>query len=423
MVELKIENDKFIFSGKSNNITEEKNKLLAPFNKKILNYALKTEVLLDKSQQIQVNKTIGCKRFVKNAYLDIQKDMYNKNGFHFKKGDFKSICLNRLKVLYPFLTEVDKFALEDAVDCADSAYQKFFNKKAGFPKYASSKTPSGNRYTTKFTNNNIEILNIDGLYYLKLPKLGKCRLIMPKNFKYSVDEKILNVTVEKISNRYFVSILFETVIDKDTFSKFIEKNKIYSADMGIKSLLTYGNLDTDIKIDNPKYFKVHEKRIRRLNKKLSRQILGSKNRQKTISLLNKEYKKLSNQKKDFYHKLSKEIADIADVFICEDLNIKGILKNKHLSKEVQNVGWYMLQTFIKYKMEKKNKLFIKANRFFPSSQICNHCNFKNTDIKDLKIRYYKCPKCHRLLDRDINAKNNLLTYGFEILEKDDYIIK
>ena len=83
----------------------------------------------------------------------------------------------------------------------------------------------------------------------------------------------------------------------------------------------------------------------------------------------------------------------------------------------------MLQTFIKYKMQKKNKLFIKANRFFPSSQICNHCNFKNTDIKDLKIRFYKCPKCHALLDRDINAKNNLLTYGYEILEKDGYVIK
>ena len=246
---------------------------------------------------------------------------------------------------------------------------------------------------------------------------------MPKNFKYSIDEKILNVTVEKISNRYFVSVLFETVIDKDIFSNFIEKDKIYSADMGIKSLLTYGNLDSDIKIDNPKYFKVHERRIRLLNKKLSRQIIGSKNRQKTINLLNKEYKKLSNQKKDFYHKLSRQIADKADVFICEDLNIKGILQNKHLSKEVQNVSWYMLQTFIKYKMEKKNKLFIKANRFFPSSQICNCCGFKNTDIKDLKIRYYRCPKCHSLLDRDINAKNNLLTYGFETLKKDGYIIK
>ena len=83
----------------------------------------------------------------------------------------------------------------------------------------------------------------------------------------------------------------------------------------------------------------------------------------------------------------------------------------------------MLQTFIKYKMEKKNKLFIKANRFFPSSQICNCCGFKNTDIKDLKIRYYRCPKCHVLLDRDINAKNNLLTYGYETLKKDGFIIK
>ena len=283
--------------------------------------------------------------------------------------------------------------------------------------------PSGNRYTTKFTNNNIEIVNKDNGCYIKLPKLGLVKIIMPKNFKYSLDEKILNVTVEKISNRYFVSILFETVIDIDTFSKIIEKDKIYSADLGIKSLITYGNSKEDIKIDNPKYFKIHERRIRLLNKKLSRQIIGSKNRQKTINRLNREYKKLSNQKKDFYHKLSKIIAEKADVFICEDLNIKGILKNKHLSKEVQNVSWYMLQTFIKYKMEKKNKLFIKANRFFPSSQICNKCNFKNTDIKDLKIRYYKCPKCHTLLDRDINAKNNLLTYGYETLKKDGYVIK
>ena len=422
MVTLKIENDKFIFSGKSVNIVAKKNKLLAPLNKKVYNYALKTEILPNNSQQIQINKTIGCKRFVKNAYLDIQKDVYNKNGFHFKKGEFKNICLNRLKQLYPFLKEVDKFALEDAVDCADDAYQKFF-KGAGFPKYASNKLPSGNRYTTKFTNNNIEFVKQDDTDYIKLSKLGLVKIIMPKNFKYSLDKKILNVTVEKVSSRYFVSVLFETIIDIDTFSKTIEKDKIYSADMGIKSLITYGNNLLDIKVDNPKYFKVHERRIRLLNKKLSRQVIGSKNRQKTINLLNKEYKKLSNQKKDFYHKLSKIIAEKADVFICEDLNIKGILKNKHLSKEVQNVSWYQLQTFIKYKMEKKNRLFIKANRFYPSSQICNCCNFKNTGVKNLKIRYYECPKCHALLDRDINAKNNLLTYGYELLEKDGFIIK
>ena len=422
MITLKIENDKFIFSGKSVNIVAEKNKLLAPLNKQIYNYALKTEILPNKSQITLAHKSTGCKRLIKNLYIDIEKDFYKRQGKYLNKSDFKTTCLKELKEKYQFSKEVDKYALEDAVDCADDAYQKFF-KGAGFPKYASSKIPSGNRYTTKFTNNNIEILNIDGLYYIKLPKLGFVKIIMPKNFKYSLDEKILNVTVEKVSNRYFVSILFETVIDKDTFSKTIEKDKIYSADMGIKSLLTYGNLDTDIKIDNPKYFEVHEKRIRRLNKRLSRQIIGSKNRQKTINLLNKEYKELSNQKKGFYHKLSKIIADKTDVFICEDLNIKGILKNKHLSKEVQNVSWYMFQTFIKYKMEKKNKLFIKANRFFPSSQICNCCNFKNTDIKDLKIRYYRCPKCHTLLDRDINAKNNLLTYGYELLEKDGFIIK
>ena len=360
MVELKIENDKFIFSGKSNNITEEKNKLLVPFNKQILNYALKTQILPDESQITLVHKSTGCKRLIKNLYIDIEKDFYKRQGKYLNKSDFKTTCLKELKEKYQFLKEVDKYVLEDGCDCADDAYRKFFSKKGGYPKYASTKHPSGNRFTTKFTNNNIEILNIDGLCHLKLPKLGNVRLIMPKNFKYSIDEKILNVTVEKVSNRYFVSILFETVIDKDTFFKFVEKDKIYSADMGVKSLMVYGNNKSDFKIDNPKYFKVHEKRIRRLNKKLSRQVIGSNNRQKTINLLNKEYKKLSNQKKDFYHKLSKKIAEKADVFICEDLNIKSILKNKHLSKEVQNVSWYMLQTFIKYKMEKKNKLFYKS---------------------------------------------------------------
>lgn len=428
---LKLNKD-FTFSGKSINPTEEKNLLLAPFNKEILNFGQILKMLPIGEEKNKIHQNIGNARFTANKYLEARIDYYNKNKCTMPKEGY----LNKLKKDYEFLKLSDKFALESALENVDDAYKNYFKGTSGFPKKKSKFKPNGNSYTTKFTNDNIKLLMIDGLPYIQLPKVGKVRFILPKDKTFDDilnGGRILKATIRKEGNRYFVSLGIEVIIDKILFLKEIEKYKIYAGDLGIKNLLTYGNEESNIIIENKKYIKLHEKRIRRLNKSLARKVKGSNNFNKTKIKLNKEYKKLSNQKKDYNHKISKEISIISDCFICEHLDIKGMLskdkvKNlsvkeqsrlKALRKEISDANWYQLITFIEYKMKKKGKLFIKADTYFPSSQLCSKCGYQNKAIKDLSIRSWICPECGKVHDRDINAKENLLKFGYNVLKEED----
>ena len=122
--------------------------------------------------------------------------------------------------------------------------------------------------------------------------------------------------------------------------------------------------------------------------------------------------KIANQRKDFQHKLSRQIANRFDIVVCEDLNIKGMIKNRHLSKQISSVGWGTFLTYLKYKVEAKGGIFLKVSRWFPSSKMCA-CGYKNTNLKSELI--WKCPCCGKVNERDDNAVNNLADEGFRIL--------
>ena len=194
-------------------------------------------------------------------------------------------------------------------------------------------------------------------------------------------------------------------------------------DMGIKSFCVYGNEDITINKENPRWIKIHQKRLRRFQKSLSRKQYdfrthtGSKNYYKAKRKLAKEHRKLKNQRKDFQHKLSREIVNNCNVFICEDLNIKGMVKNHKLAKEISSCGWAQFLEFVKYKLQRNGGIFIKVDRFFASSKLCYHCNYKNDNLT-LKDREWTCPVCGHHLDRDENAKNNLIKEGIRILENE-----
>ena len=192
-------------------------------------------------------------------------------------------------------------------------------------------------------------------------------------------------------------------------------------DMGIKSFGVLGNENYTKEIENPRWIRIHQKRLRRLQKSLSRKQYdvsthqGSKNYEKVKLKINKEHRKIKNQRLDFQHKLSKEIVNKCDVFICEDLNIKGLLSNHKLAKEISSCGWSLFLNLVKYKLERKGGIFLQVDKFFASSKICYHCGHKNVNLK-LKDRVWECPQCKTKLDRDENAKNNLFKEGIRLLE-------
>ena len=236
---------------------------------------------------------------------------------------------------------------------------------------------------------------------------------------------IKKATINRQGDNYEVSLGMETVIDQIHPVEEVSVSDILSADMGLKDFAVLGDKEGFLKIRNPRWIKIHERRLRRFQKALSRKQYdrkthtGSKNWYKAKKKVTKEQRKTADQRKDFQHKLSRCIADSCRVFVCEDLNIKGMMKNRHLSKAVASVGWYGFFQKVKYKLERTGGRFLQVSRWFPSSQTCSCCGYKNIDVRNLTVREWTCPECGSCHDRDGNAQQMILKEGIRLLKEMD----
>ena len=417
----------FTFHGKSLSPTRDKNAALAPYGMVVHDEGIKLMVLPEKAQGQKFAQFIGCSRFVRNNYLDERTAYYKETGQTLSVAVYKKDYLNKLKKEYPWLKEPDKFALEAACEQVDAAYKNFFDGRASFPQYASRRKPNGNHYTTKQTNDNIGIgINADGRAYVKIPKVGEVLCILP-NGKGVLDicppgARITKATVSREEKTFYVSLSIETVIEAPVMQKHLAPYRVIGMDLGIKEFCIFTDGSGGYEhVENPKWIKKHERRLRRLQKALARKKYdkkthrGSKNWEKARRKVAKEQRKIANQRLDMEHKLSRHIADRCDAFVCEDLNIKGLMKNRRMSKAIASVGWNQFLTFVKYKLERKGGYFLKVGRFYASSQICAHCGHQNPITKDLKVRDVVCPKCGHPYDRDENASENIRSEGIRLL--------
>ena len=408
------------------NIIKQKNKALEPYGKCIYNYGVLLE-LIPEGKQAAINQQIGNARVVHNDYLSKREEYYKETKKTLTVLQYKKEYLPALKKEKEYLNNTDKFVYENACRNVDDAYNRFFKGLSGFPKYASRTKPNGNSFTTNFTNNNIELKMTDGIPYVKLPKIGNVRFILPKGKTlndiqpHGVSIKAATVSKEP-DGSYRIALRMESVIDKPVFPTVINAREIISVDLGLKEFGVFGNLEESIPVPNPRWIKIHAKRLRRFQQSLSRKQYdhkthtGSKNWEKARAKVAKEQRKIADQRRDFHHKLSRAITDNCVAFICEDLAVKNMMKNLHLSKSITSVGWSQFLTMVQYKMERAGKYFRKISRWYPSSQTCGCCGYKNTDVKDLSVRKWKCPKCGTWHDRDVNAQQNIYKIGAKMLQ-------
>ena len=408
------------------NIIVQKNKALEPYGKCIHNYGVLLE-LIPGDKQSAINQQIGNARVVHNDYLSKREEYYKETKKTLTVLQYKKEYLPALKKEKEYLNDTDKFVYENACRNVDDAYNRFFNGLSGFPKYASKTKSNGNSFTTNFTNNNLELKMIDGIPYVKLPKVGCVRFILPKG-KILTDIQPHGVTIKAATvsmepdGSYRIALRMESVIDKPVFPTVINAREIISVDLGLKEFGVFGNLEESIPVPNPRWIQVHEKRLRRFQQSLSRKQYdhkthtGSNNWEKTRAKIAKEQRKIADQRRDFHHKLSRAITDNCVAFICEDLAVKNMMKSRHLSKSIASVGWSQFLTMVQYKMERAGKYFRKISRWYPSSQTCGCCGYKNTNVKDLGVRKWICPKCGTWHDRDINAQQNIYKIGTKMLQ-------
>lgn len=360
--------------------------------------AYKFRLYPNKEQEIYFSKCFGSVRFIYNKMLNDKIEYYKKN------NKMLNNTPAQYKKEYIWLKEVDSLALANAQMNLDKAYKNFFrDKSVGFPKFKSKKN-NYYSYTTNNQKNNIRI--VDGKY-IHLPKL-KTLVRIKQHRQIPKDGKIKSATISKNpSGKYYISILVEQEI------KELPKNEFA---IGIDLGLTDFAITSDgVKYSNPRYLRKSLNKLTKEQRKLSRKKNGSKNKNKQRIKVAKLYEKITNQRKDFLHKLSSELINENQMICLEDLQVKNMLQNKYLSQSVSDVGWYEFRRQLEYKAKWYGRTISFVDKWYPSSQICSNCG-NNTGKKTLDIREFDCPYCGKHHDRDINASINILHEGIRILE-------
>ncbi len=378
------------------------------------NKAIKYRLYPDKKQIEFFLKTFGCCRKVWNLMLSDKIAYRNLSGNNF------TFTPAYYKELYPFLKEVDSLALANVQLHLQIAYNNFFrglNKKAkkrsGFPKYKSKKH-ARKSYTTNNQGGTISLSDNS----VKLPKIGE---IKAKIHRKPLDDwKIKSATVSMESEgNFYVSVLFE--YEDVPCSYTVDPDKAIGLDYSSEHLYidSNGNIGT-----NHKYYRESHRKLVKEQRKLARKRgfrkgeTPSKNYLKQKLKVSKIHKHIAKQRLDNLHKTSTEIANQYDIVCVEDLNMTS-LSNKGFGngRATMDNGYGMFLNMLSYKLSDHGKYLVKVDKWYPSSQICSCCGYRNPLLKDLKVRKWECPVCHVLHGRDKNAAINIRNEGLRLLNE------
>lgn len=353
----------------------------------------------NKRQKELLAKSFGCCRFVYNHFLNKRIETYQTEQKTLTYNQCSSE-LTKLKSELEWLKEPDKCSLQNALKDVDRAYKNFFKNNAGFPKYKSKKTHRFS-YRTNAINGNIAYLE----KHIKLPKLG----MVKTRTKLIPQGRILNATIsQEPSGKYYVSLCCTDV----EIPKLEKTGKEIGIDLGIKSFAVTSSGET---IPNPKYLQKSLNKLARLQRELSRKTRGSSNWNKARIKLARLQEHIANQRTDFLQKLSTKLIRENDVICIEDLQVKNMIRNHKLARNIADVSWSEFIRQLQYKADWYGKTIIKVDKWYASSQICSCCGEQFPITKDLSIREWICPNCHTVLDRDGNAAINILREGKRIL--------
>ncbi len=377
--------------------------------------AVKIRLIPTAEQEIIFKKSVGTARWAYNYFLSENRRTYEKTGKGVSEDEIRKHINNVLKkTTHTWLKEVSSNVMKQAIKDADIALKRFFNRVSGYPKYKSRHRSKPSFYV------NYESLK-------RLPngfqgeKLGyvKTASSLPK-----IKGKYSNPRISYDGKHWYLSVGYEVKPEKVKLT-----GASIGIDLGVKELATvstgkvYGNINKTRRVRQLK------KRLRRQQRTLSRRLEGNiakrdslnhpiwkrplrecRNVERQNALIRLTYKRLTDIRNNYLHQVTSEIVKTKPSrIVMEDLNVRGMMKNRHLSRAIAAQKFYEFKRQIKYKCERYGIMFVEVGRFYASSKTCSHCGHIKADLR-LSDRIYKCAECSLVIDRDLNAAINLANY-------------
>ncbi|MBA3954832.1 IS200/IS605 family element transposase accessory protein TnpB [Candidatus Dependentiae bacterium] len=367
-----------------------------------MNKAYKFRIYPNKKQQQCLAQQFGCIRFVYNNALFYRKELYAADKRHISKYDLiKRLVL--LKTEYPWIKEADSQALQQSVMQSDTAFKNFFNKKAGFPRFKNKHSQQSIAYPQRVKVKDNKIY---------LPKVGWVSIVLHRLYEGTIK----TVYVSKAaSGKYYASLVCYTSTEP-TIIKELDENKVIGIDLGLHDLMVTSH---GLATGNPKFLLKAQINLKRKQQKFSRKTKGSSNQSKARLSVAKAHERAAAARNHFQHTWTKRLVDENQAIIVEDLHVKGMLKNRKLSKAISDASWHSLITKLEYKLSWQGKCFKKVDRFYASTKTCNACG--TLQEMPLSQRVYSC-SCGWKVSRDTNAALNIKKQGIEKLKAAGYTV-
>ena len=362
--------------------------------------AIKIRIYPSDEQKKFINKQLGCCRVVYNSCLAYRRDKYEKEGISITSSQSINYIVE-LKKEREWLKEVHSKVLQQSVIDMNSAYKNFFEGRCGFPKFKSKKD-----YEQKCRFPKDAFISVRG------NRIDLIKSLKDMHFKCSMrDEKYLNKNQDKVhsltltktkSDQYYLSVL----VDKQLEPK-PQTTSVIGIDLGIKDFVITSEGQV---FENLHFKKSETNKLKRYQRQLSRKQPNSKNREKTRIKLAKLNQKIRNKKLHYIHQVSNQLVSENQIICMEDLNIKGMMKNHNLAESISEMNFGEFKNLLTYKCLQYGRQLVFIDRFYPSSKTCHCCGYVNKSLK-LSDRQWICPECNSVINRDLNAAQNIKDEG------------